>query len=134
MHTYINKHNIYYSRHAHICQHAYICAHTDADEFPGDFPPGERPPVIPPVNPRKNHQGESPGEITRGESPRPHAHIRIHLHARWMHTYIHGGSVKSKPKKCLCHKYVMRDRIILKLSRNLDNSTKNIIPTHCNIL
>jgi len=47
--------------------------------------------------------------------------------------YIDGGSMKSKPN-CLCYIYVMPDHIILKLSRYLDNSTKNMIPTHCKML
>src|SRR6218665_1727804 len=46
---------------------------------------------------------------------------------------VHGGSMKSKPN-CLCHIYLMPDRIIPKLSRYLENSIKNMIPTHGNIL
>jgi len=46
---------------------------------------------------------------------------------------ISTGSLKNKPN-CLCHIYLMPDHIILKLSRYLENSTNNKIPTHHNIL
>src|SRR6218665_3019058 len=40
---------------------------------------------------------------------------------------------KSKPN-CLWHIYLMLDHILLKLFTYLENSTKNMIPTHRNIL
>src|SRR6218665_1957740 len=46
---------------------------------------------------------------------------------------IHGDSIKTKPN-CLCHIYLILDHIIKKLSRYLDSSTKNMIPTYHNIL
>src|SRR6218665_514922 len=49
-----------------------------------------------------------------------------------VYTSLHGGSVKTKPN-CLCHIYLMPNHIILKLSRYLENSTSNMIPTHRNI-
>src|SRR6218665_1033498 len=47
--------------------------------------------------------------------------------------HIHGGSMKSKPNG-LCHIYLLPDQIIIKLSRYLENSTKNMISTHRNTL
>jgi len=46
---------------------------------------------------------------------------------------IRGDSIKREPN-CLCHIYLKPDHIILKLSRYLENSTKNMIPTFRNIL
>ena len=46
---------------------------------------------------------------------------------------LHGVSIKTKPN-CLCHTYRMSDRIILKLSRYLENWTNNIMPTFRDIL
>jgi len=42
--------------------------------------------------------------------------------------YIHGDSIKCKPN-CLCHIYFILDLIMIKLSRYLDNSTRNMIST-----
>src|SRR6218665_1004278 len=52
--------------------------------------------------------------------------------AAWVY-YLHGGSMKSKPN-CLCHIYLMHDHIKLKLSRELENSTKNMITASHNLL
>ena len=41
--------------------------------------------------------------------------------------------MKSKPNG-LCHIYLVPDHIIIKLSRYVENSTKDMIPKHRNIL
>src|SRR6218665_305435 len=46
---------------------------------------------------------------------------------------LHGDSIKTKPN-CFCHIYLILYHIIIKLSRYLDNSTRNMIPTYQNIL
>jgi len=53
------------------------------------------------------------------------------IHSFWI--FLHGGSIKSKPN-WLCQIYLMPDETILKLDRYLENSIKNKIPTHHNIL
>jgi len=56
--------------------------------------------------------------------------INVHIN---IYTYVLGGSIKSKPN-CVCQIYLILYYIILKLSRYLENSTNNNIPTHRNIL
>jgi len=48
------------------------------------------------------------------------------------YSILNGDSIKTKPN-CLCHKYLILDHIIMTLSKYLDNSTKNMIPTYRNI-
>jgi len=61
-------------------------------------------------------------------------HFSLGQHPRWaFNICIHGDSIKTKPIS-LCHIYLILNNIIIKLSRYLDNSTKNMNLTYRNIL
>ena len=66
-------------------------------------------------------QGEGgPAHVDRGSQKRD---LFVDIINGWPLTILQGDSI-TKPN-CLCHVYFILDHIIIKLSRYLDNSTRN---------